>query len=1145
MNSILILGSDNNDYLKLTLNAFKLPYKIITDSLDLLNLNITDGDYSLIIKGSTIIRREFNIHLYELLKYRENLIVGYDSNIGLDLLAKFPNILNNHLDEYLDKNTFLKKIIPISNNINSNTIIKFNINSFIINNKIVLDFLNDNKINLSETTVFNELLNYILQKELDLFNNNITNNTVFNNITTINYFKTITYKDPVYKVQKAEYYLFSDLIKKNTIKAFNNNFNQLYNNIYNCNYEHTDLNIITKNIFNTNSSVLLIANNKIAEIIKILDNISKNYVNTHFNIIYILTEKDNLEIIKKDISKKNVILSKNINFIGNTNNLNILFKLFNSIIYNKDIYLLTTSKINLNTDCNNIINRLFINNNIDYQNLCIKFNNYTNIFFKLIPNIIKKYVKEVYNTNCSIYHCLNYIQKSLAYLSNKYFTGDVYNINLNYNISNKNTEDIKLYNFKLEFDEEFLENIFDKKEYDIIFKCISHLFINKIPTEQSIIFKYIAISPYTNYQYTYNDYDTLFSYLTLKDKSEIITIFNILFYKVKDANTINLLFEIMSSNFEIKENNIILYTILVYYSNILDKPIDITNDNIILINFINNLKYIKLNLESECKEINCELDYEIIYNNILNFILTRLNLLDTEYVDKFNKVYYENKSIKNMNNMNDEELNNYIKEDFNSSLNMGMCLSDVMITTKDILLQRGNSIRYISALKEIISNEFHNLDITNVSISQLLNIINVFKYSYHGIPNKNFFKDTRYCFQELYKSKLKQKYSKLVNQLVKEGYLMDNNENFFNYEFKDTNPKKILFISEFLDRKHSVFKDRHQVIKYLANNGFEVYLGLKNKLNYKFSNIYNGIKECIILNSINELENVKSIRKHNFDKVIFCEVGMSGLCSILANFKLGRVTFNTWGHSDTSGCKYIDYYVSSKYYELPYEQSKEHYSEELIIQNGLCTSYVNPINNYDLKIPRTFFGLSKYDKIILCPQSLFKIYPDYDTYLFEILYRLPEVNLVFVDAMDKKYKMYERWDTKMDKKYHGILSRVKFIPGINHEKFVNLINNSDIMLDPFPFGGCNTSFEGIACGVPIVTQRADVINGRFTAGFYEYMGFTDLIAKDKEDYINLTCKLINNKEFYNHCVKQIKENGHKVFMDQKTLVEWKELMENK
>ena len=60
----------------------------------------------------------------------------------------------------------------------------------------------------------------------------------------------------------------------------------------------------------------------------------------------------------------------------------------------------------------------------------------------------------------------------------------------------------------------------------------------------------------------------------------------------------------------------------------------------------------------------------------------------------------------------------------------------------------------------------------------------------------------------------------------------------------------------------------------------------------------------------------------------------------------------------------IDYYVSSKLYELPYEESKNHYSEKLILQNGLCTHYMNPSENYVLDKPRSFYGLSRNEYII-------------------------------------------------------------------------------------------------------------------------------------------------------------------------------------
>ena len=268
--------------------------------------------------------------------------------------------------------------------------------------------------------------------------------------------------------------------------------------------------------------------------------------------------------------------------------------------------------------------------------------------------------------------------------------------------------------------------------------------------------------------------------------------------------------------------------------------------------------------------------------------------------------------------------------------------------------------------------------------------------------------------------------NKIVNNLSKQ-------DDFFDYKFSNTNRKKICFISDFLGRHHSVFKDRHQVIKDLIAQDFEVYIATYNNLDYKYSRIFDGTKENIVLcnkYTYSFIDNVNKLREYNFDKVIFCELGMDGYTHTLANFRLGRVQFNTWGHSDTSGIRMIDYYVSSKLYELPYEISKEHYSEKLILQNSLCTCYVNPIINYQLDTPRSFYGLSKNEFIILCPQSLFKIHPSFDEYIFEILLNNQKLYIVFVDALNKKFKMYDRWETKLNKldiKYKNILSRIKFI----------------------------------------------------------------------------------------------------------------------
>ena len=118
-------------------------------------------------------------------------------------------------------------------------------------------------------------------------------------------------------------------------------------------------------------------------------------------------------------------------------------------------------------------------------------------------------------------------------------------------------------------------------------------------------------------------------------------------------------------------------------------------------------------------------------------------------------------------------------------------------------------------------------------------------------------------------------------------------------------------MSNFLTRRHSVFKDRHKVIEYLSKNeDFEVYLitfeGLKGIEQY---NAFKNVKEHIILRNMNIVNIVKYLRSFEFDKLVFCEIGMDPIMKKLAHFRIANKQYNTWGHSDTSGYEKIDYLI--------------------------------------------------------------------------------------------------------------------------------------------------------------------------------------------------------------------------------------------
>ncbi len=254
----------------------------------------------------------------------------------------------------------------------------------------------------------------------------------------------------------------------------------------------------------------------------------------------------------------------------------------------------------------------------------------------------------------------------------------------------------------------------------------------------------------------------------------------------------------------------------------------------------------------------------------------------------------------------------------------------------------------------------------------------------------------------------------------------------------------------------------------------------------------------------------------------------------LAHMRLAKVQINTWGHSDSCGINTIDYFFSSKLYELPYEESQTHYSEKLVLLNSLCTSYNNPIQRYNINLFKSRYEFGFTDEVIIyfCAQSLFKFNPLFDDYIIEILQNNPKSVLVILNN-ESKTQVLKRFNNK------NITSRIHIFPMSAHNIYMNLMYISDIILDPYPFGGCNSSLEAFSMDKIVITHESNMINGRFTAGFYKKMGLDKLICKNKKEYVKKAIELTdpsNNNKY----IEQIKKNKLQLFNDQESINEWKE-----
>lgn len=238
----------------------------------------------------------------------------------------------------------------------------------------------------------------------------------------------------------------------------------------------------------------------------------------------------------------------------------------------------------------------------------------------------------------------------------------------------------------------------------------------------------------------------------------------------------------------------------------------------------------------------------------------------------------------------------------------------------------------------------------------------------------------------------------------------------------------------------------------------------------------------------------EAIAAANLDIAFFADLGMDPVTYFLAFWRLAPLQVATWGHSVTSGIDTVDYYVSHDAVEIPGAQ--EHYTERLIRLPGyFVPRYMRPA--LPASRPRS-------KRRYHCPQNLFKLHPDFDAALKAILERDGEAEIVLVDSN-------RPWTGQLRERLRRSLgahaARVHIAPRMSHAQFLEHLAGADVVLDPFYFGGWNSSCDAFALGVPIATLPGFLLPGRYTLGLYREMGIEGAIARSPGEYVDIALRL--------------------------------------
>ena len=381
---------------------------------------------------------------------------------------------------------------------------------------------------------------------------------------------------------------------------------------------------------------------------------------------------------------------------------------------------------------------------------------------------------------------------------------------------------------------------------------------------------------------------------------------------------------------------------------------------------------------------------------------------------------------------------------------------------------------------------------------------------------------------------------------------------------------RICFISDSFTTDTSVLRDRISIIGKLDRTKYEVYFASF----YRFEEI-NGLIAKVFMNKIKNnyislgttLTSARlTLEKLELDFIVYPDIGMKLLPTLLAYSRIAPIQITTWGHSETSGIDTIDYFISSEYFagNLSPDEIQKQYSEKVVLFKSLGTFYISPHklfveNNEKYTIqntqqqkqstqssPKKFktreeLGFTQKDHLYVCLQTFYKINSEFERCLARILDLDPNGIILLSNTFPYCKSHLERIKNNIGLEK---LKRVKWFGSLEKDEFLNIVSISDVCLDPFPFGGCNTSYDAFDYNIPVITYPSEFLHGQFTHGLYKKMGqdmdlnMMECCASSPEHYSQLAATIGINEKLRHKINRNIEMKKHLIFQEQESVEEW-------
>ncbi len=318
---------------------------------------------------------------------------------------------------------------------------------------------------------------------------------------------------------------------------------------------------------------------------------------------------------------------------------------------------------------------------------------------------------------------------------------------------------------------------------------------------------------------------------------------------------------------------------------------------------------------------------------------------------------------------------------------------------------------------------------------------------------------------------------------------------------------RVGFVSRYF-YSHSIGRLNHGAIAHLLRDKFEVTVyALDNRADPVADAIRSAADHYADCSAMTLRETEEFIAQQEQDVLYFTDIGMEPRSYFLAFSRLAPVQCMTWGHPDTTGIDTIDHFISADATETA--DAAQHYSENLVrLKSFFLNDYEKPVLSGAPKSAE-HFGFKPGRNVYLCPQTLFKLHPDFDDAMAAILRNDGAGEIVLLEGAQRAWG--ERLRSRFARTLPDVATRVRFLPRMPWNDLLCAMKCADVVLDTFHFGGGNTTCEALAMGTPVVALPAPYLRGRLTLGCYRQMQMTECLADTPQAFVACANRLAQDK----------------------------------